>query len=175
MIAHGYSYIGFHSLAVMYLTWGIGSIFSSKIIKMMGIKKAIVICSLLTSLWIFGAILPIHKAENPSKDSFYLNEKFIYVVITILSLANGFFTSPFWVAILKQIYSFSSEDNIGFYLSYFWFYEIFSILVGNFLGFVIFYKGFISGFFIIMGIIALLSSIYFIFLVRSLVIQEGEE
>lgn len=90
-----------------------------------------------------------------------MNDVFIYICVTLLSMANGFFTCPFWVAILKQIYYFSSEDNVGFYLSYFWFYEIFSLLVGNSLGFVIFYQGFISGFFIIMGFISLLSTVYF--------------
>ena len=64
MLSHGYNYTGFHCLAVNYLAWGVGCIFSSKWTREWGFKKATVIGSLFNSVWIYGAILPLYKAEN---------------------------------------------------------------------------------------------------------------
>ena len=46
-------------------------------------------------------------------------------------------------------------------MSYFWVYVVMATLVGNYLGYIIFFNGFITGFFVIMGCFSLFSSIYF--------------
>ena len=94
MISHGYNYLGFHSLAFMYLAWGIGAIFSSKITRRWGFKKCMIVGALFNAAWIFGAILPLYKGENPDATGFLMNDTFIYLFIQIVSIINGAFTAP---------------------------------------------------------------------------------
>lgn len=43
LVSHGYSFLGFHSFALLYLSWGIGCIFSSKWVKAWGFRKCMVV------------------------------------------------------------------------------------------------------------------------------------
>ena len=58
-------------------------------------------------------------------------------------------------------------------MSYFWVYVVLATLVGNFLGYVIFFKGFVIGFFMIMGSISLFAAGYFAIL-KSNTVQDNE-
>ena len=94
MLSHGYSYLGFHSLAFMYLFWGLGSIFSSKLTRNWGFKKCMIIGGIFNSIWMFGAILPIYKAENPDIKGLWMSDTFIYFFLQTVSIINGAFTAP---------------------------------------------------------------------------------
>ena len=58
-------------------------------------------------------------------------------------------------------------------MSYFWVYVVMATMVGNYLGYLIFFKGFVIGFFVMMGTLSLFSSFYF-YLLKTHSPQEGE-
>ena len=65
---------------------------------------------------------------------------------------------------VKEIGRYAPNEELGFYLSYFWGYVIMAGLFGNYIGYLIFYNGFIKGFFLIMGSLSIFAACYFMML-----------
>ncbi len=85
--------LGFWAIALMYLSTGIGSIFSTAIMNKIGDVKCMAYGSLFNAPWIMSLALAGMKGDyNPEverPEPFYLKSAFIAIVIIILSILNG--------------------------------------------------------------------------------------
>ncbi|CDW80606.1 major facilitator superfamily protein [Stylonychia lemnae] len=163
---NGYGPLGNLSIACVYIAWGLGSLFSPTIYKRLGSRKSIFLGVSSNAIWIYSSIICLlDKDMSPNAEiPWYKSEVFGYIIVLGCSTFNGFFNCPMWVAFCKQISSLSSKETYGTYFSYFWCYYISAQIFGNSLASLVLEKFSEIAFFIIMGSIAMLASIYFCFL-----------
>ncbi len=67
----GYEGLGFYSVAVLYLVFGISSFFSTAMVNIIGTKKGFFFGSLTYVFWIFCFLAPCMAYMNPESDAFY--------------------------------------------------------------------------------------------------------
>lgn len=91
-------------------------------------------------------------------------EAITYTVLFFASIVNGFTVGILWAASNQYVAECSSDDNKGFFFSYFWCFYMTSQILGNLIA--AFTLGALSQeyYFIIMAIIASLATFSFIFL-----------
>ena len=68
----------------------------------------------IASLW-----LPAYHATHSDSESFYLSEPFVYVVVIITSMMNGFAMGMTQPASGNYVAECSSEKTKGFYFAFF--------------------------------------------------------
>lgn len=124
--------IGFYSLGLTYMAWGLGSIISPAILKAVGTKPCLIGGGLSNSLWILCSILACLKGSVDEEAiagtyyEFFLSKFFVGALIINCSIFNGFMSGPMWVAMIKFVSDCTTDDNYGFLFSYFWSFYIFS-------------------------------------------------
>jgi hypothetical protein len=86
----GLGKLGFWSVAVMYFSIGIGSMFSTIIMKKIGDIKCMAVGSLFNTPWILSLALCGWRGDYEGDEKpFYLRSYFIVPVILFLSVLNG--------------------------------------------------------------------------------------
>ena len=86
----GLGKLGFWSVAVMYLSIGIGSMFSTIVMKKIGDVKCMAIGSLFNTPWILSlALCGLRGDFEGTEKPFYLRSYFISPLILFLSVLNG--------------------------------------------------------------------------------------
>ena len=90
MTNDGYDALGFISLAFLYLTLGVGCLFSTAIMARIGCKESMIIGSVCDFLWIMTNLVPAFSAENPDSTSFFYSTTFVYMLNVFASLLDGF-------------------------------------------------------------------------------------
>ena len=88
----GLGKLGFWSIALMYLSIAIGSVFSTVVMKRIGDIKCMAIGSLFNTPWIMSMALCGMRGENLKEGGlmpWYLSGSFISPLILILSVLNG--------------------------------------------------------------------------------------
>ena len=86
---NGFKNLGFHSLSMLYLTFGVFSLFSSIIVTKCGMKTSLVLGSLCYAVYIASFILAAMGT---------LNHNLIRGLILAAAALNGFGASILWVA-----------------------------------------------------------------------------
>jgi hypothetical protein len=86
----GYDVLGFLSLALLYLTLGIGCLFATAIMVRIGVKQCMIVGSLCDFFWICINIIPALAEENPDSDFFMFSTGFIYFINVLASVLDGF-------------------------------------------------------------------------------------
>lgn len=86
----GYDALGFISLSFLYLTLGIGCLFSTALMARIGCKESMIIGCVCDTIWILSNLIPAYSAENPDSTSFVYSTWFIYIINCIVSLLDGF-------------------------------------------------------------------------------------
>jgi len=164
----GLGSLGFYSLAMLYFACGLGSLFSTSILKKIGVIPSIFVGCLGTTLWVYSAVFSALKAEKPELDSVIVQDWFIIMVVMVMSFVCGFNAAILWVASGEYVAECAVESNKGFYMSYFWNYYMFSQIVGNL--FAAYILGNMSQvtYFIVMGSLCLVANLSFLLLRRPI-------
>jgi len=87
----GLGKLGFWSIALMYLSIAVGSVFSTVVMKRIGDIKCMAIGSLFNTPWIMSMALCGMRGDLKEGDlrPWYLSGNFISPLILILSVLNG--------------------------------------------------------------------------------------
>eukprot|EP00347_Sterkiella_histriomuscorum_P020663 403336944 len=162
---NGFGPLGYLSIGTIYISWGLGSFLSPTIYKRWGSRFSIFIGTFSNSTWIYSSIITLNKRhQDSSQHLWYQTDAFVYTVVLMNSVFNGFCNGPMWVAICKQIASYSSKETYGLYFSYFWVFYISSQIFGNSIAAYVLSNFSQLAFFAIMGTLALVAAFYFCFL-----------
>ncbi len=86
----GYDILGNISNSFAYIGQGTGSIFCVFITMKYGAVKSMSYFAILNIPFIIALLLPAYKSQFPDSNIFLLNDGFVYPVILITSLLNGF-------------------------------------------------------------------------------------
>ena len=86
----GYDQLGFFSLALLYLTLGIGCLVATAIMGKIGVKKSLMLGSFCDTMWILCSIPPALKTQYPDSDSFFFTDGFIIFVQLAAAILDGF-------------------------------------------------------------------------------------
>ena len=107
---NGYGPLGYLSIGFIYISWGLGSFISPTIYKWWGSRFSIFIGTFSNSTWIYSSIITlVERDSDPSVRPWYLSDPFVYTLVLMNSMFNGFCNGPMWVALCKQIASYSSK------------------------------------------------------------------
>ena len=166
--------LGFYSLGVFFISWGVCSLISSKVVAKCGERLALVGGSLTFSLYNATFILSSYYVEKPKPElhTWYLNQTFIIVIVYVAAVLNGFGASIIWLAQGKYVAQCASDSNKELF---FWVFNAIlmcSYIVGCLMSaFVIGAVKNLSEFFSIMTIISVLALIFFLLLPKSTLLQ----
>lgn len=118
----GYDNLGFYSNAAAYLGQGTGSVFCVAILLKIGTIKSMAYFALLNLPFIICLIFPAIKSEHLTDgyQNFFLTDGFVYTVILITSIANGFAMGIVQPASGNYISDCATEESKGFYFALFW-------------------------------------------------------
>ena len=152
---NGYGSLGFYSVGMVYISWGIGGIFSTTIVKRLGPKLSIFLGSFSNAVWIFSHIATIFLRDQ-------WIQPLVWALVFAASMFNGFFNGPMWVAAVRYVFDCAvSKDNYAYCLSVFWVFFVSSQIVGNSLASYVFFRWNQLSFFCITGSLATAASFYF--------------
>lgn len=110
---------------------GVACLFSTTLIKKIGIKKCMVLGAICDTIWVIGCIPVALATENPDSNSFFLTNGFIIFINIFVNLLGGCSTAILWVANGVYIANCATEMNKGFYISYFNGYFLIAGVFGN--------------------------------------------
>ena len=93
----GFKNMGFYSLAMLYLNFGLSSLWTSKVVKAIHPKKTMVIASIFFSLWILSLALTTAALKTPSiRENLSYNT--ICTIVLSVSFVSGAGHSLLWMA-----------------------------------------------------------------------------
>jgi hypothetical protein len=122
--------LGFYSLGLLYIVFAFCCFFATKIVKKCGRRFSLVGGSLCYSFYISTFILSSYRTYHLDSDAWYLNKKFIILIVYLSAAVNGFGASILWVAEGQYISRCANEKNKGFFNSTFWAIFMSSNIVG---------------------------------------------
>lgn len=157
---NGYGPLGFLSIGMIYISWGLGSLLSSTIYKRLGQRWSIFLGAISNATWIYSSLLTLNKQEDDKEEVWYQSSLFVYFVVISNSIFNGFCNGPMWVAACKQVTAYSTPATYGSYFSYFWLWYISSQISGNLIASYVLLHHSQSTFFVCMGSLAVVASVY---------------
>jgi MFS family permease len=139
MSQNGLDELGFYSLGLMYMSWGLGSLISPSIYKKIGTRLCLIFGGLSNTIWIFSSVIVCLKSkEADSLDSpEYKNESFwtstpvIYYLVLNSSIVNGILNGPMWVAAISFVNECADGDQFVAYFSVFWSYYVIAQILGS--------------------------------------------
>jgi hypothetical protein len=117
----GFANLGFYSLSMLYLNFGLSSLWTPIVVKRLHPKKAMVIASLFYSLWILSLALTSAALKNETIRSM-LSYNVVAVIVLSVSFISGAGCSLLWLAQGKYLAD-CAEANLsrkGTYSSIFW-------------------------------------------------------
>jgi hypothetical protein len=100
----GFENIGFYSVASVYGSYSITSLFCSPLVKKLGAKYSLCLASSFFTVWIITFILPAMRFDRTSDGQeveslpFFLQTGFINTMIILASIIGGAGNSIIWVA-----------------------------------------------------------------------------
>lgn len=158
---NGFGNLGFHSLALIYLSWGLVSLISANIVRKIGLRRSLVSGAVSNTILTLTYLLPICKSTFPNSDSIFTDSTFIYTAILLSSIVNGLMTGPMWISIFQIVQECASAKHLGFYYSYFQMFYISSQIFGSMISAFVF--GIFSElyFFLIMSLISASAALLF--------------
>jgi hypothetical protein len=93
----GFANLGFYSLSMLYLNFGLSSLWTPMVVKKLQPKMSMVIASLFYSLWIISLALTSAALKNET-----IREMLSYNAIAVMVLGVGFISgagcSLLWIA-----------------------------------------------------------------------------
>jgi MFS family permease len=98
-----------------------------------GAVKSMARFAILNIPFIIALLLPAYKGDFPNSKIFLLNDWFVYPVILLTSLMNGFGQGVVQPASGNYISDCANEENKGFYFALFWSFYMGSQVFGNLL------------------------------------------
>jgi hypothetical protein len=133
LLDDGFDNIGFTSLAVLYLVFSVCSFFSTAIVnKIDNIAISLSIGGLCESCFIVCFLLPSSYSEaDPENLPWYLDKTFIQYMLIISAAINGAGGGILWTSQGKFIAKCATDENKGFFNSFFWAFYMSSLIIGN--------------------------------------------
>lgn len=93
----GFSNLGFYSLAMLYLNFGLASLWTPKVLKRFHAKKTMVIASLFYALWIISLAMT-SAALKSETISAYLSYNAVVIIVLTVAFVSGAGCSLLWIA-----------------------------------------------------------------------------
>ena len=93
----GFENLGFYSLSMLYLNFGLSSLWTPMVVKKICPKRAMVIASLFYSLWIISLALTSAALKNETIIEM-LSYNSIVVIVLGVSFVSGAGCSLLWIA-----------------------------------------------------------------------------
>ena len=90
--------LGFYILAVLYFSIAVSSIFSTALLKKLGIYKCLIFGGFGHFCFVVAQIFPAIKYDNPDSTSFVTSNTFITTFLIICALINGTGAALIWVS-----------------------------------------------------------------------------
>ena len=179
----GFDNLGFTSVAVLYLFFGIFSFFSSAIVNKIGtINISMSLGAMCYTFWIVCFLLPSFYADLSDTDKenppWFLSKNLITVMLLLTAAINGAGAGILWTAQGKFISECACAENKGFFNSYFWAIFMASQVSGNLIGgLVLKYGGKKTTLFLIFSCLAIAGSFMMCFLrmPKSIVKASGND
>ena len=125
---NGFGQLGYFILAVTYLFIGVGSLISTAMINKYGTRKSLILGGIGVTIWILSTLLAV-KREKLNENG--VGDGLIYMGLFLAAILNGFTVGILWTAANQYIADCSSEENKGFFFSYFWAFYMTSQIIGN--------------------------------------------
>lgn len=123
--------LGFYSLALLYVFFGIAAFLSTPVVNKLGERMSLVVGSLCYALYVATFILAAFRNENPDSTSWILNKQLIAWLILITAAINGFGAGILWVAEGKYISDCANDSNKGYFNGFFFMFYMSYAIVGN--------------------------------------------
>jgi MFS family permease len=118
----GFENIGFYSVASVYGSYSITSLFCSPLVKKLGAKKSLCLASMCFTIWIVTFILPAMSYDRKDEEivPWYLKKPFINTMLILSSIICGAGNSIIWVAHGSYISECATDLNKGLFNGFFW-------------------------------------------------------
>ena len=125
--------------------------------------------------WIFVTILAVQqelKVNSTEEDD--SPDLIITIILFISTIWNGLTVGILWACANNYVARCSSVKSRGFYFSYFWTFYMASQIIGNFIA--AYTLGYLTqtAYFLIMGFICLIGTVFFWYLGTPVIIQGNE-
>ena len=117
----GFSNLGFYSLSMLYLNFGLASLWTPHVLKRLMAKKTMVIASTFYALWIISLALTTAALKSETISA-ALSYNAVAVIVLTTSFISGAGWSLLWVAQGKYLSDCaeSCPSKKGLYNSLFW-------------------------------------------------------
>lgn len=118
----GFSNLGFFSLSMLYLNFGLASLWTTRVMKKLDAKMTMVLASTFYALWIISLALTSAALKSESISS-ALSYNAVVVIVLSISFVSGAGCSLLWIAQGKYLSDCAEArpSRKGFYNSLFWF------------------------------------------------------
>ena len=147
----------------------IGAVVGASITTKIGMKLTFSIGFIFLSMMVFCQILTAWRAqqnENGNQDGghFFTSKRFVVPFLFISHIIAGFGQAIIWVAHGEYISLCATDETKGFFFALFWAFYMGSEIFGNLTGALIITRASGPVFFLIMGLIMLITVFGYIFL-----------
>jgi len=172
----GFGKLGFYNLALISIFCGVGALFSTSITNRIGVNMSLFIGAAVDAAWILTSLLPTLRNKMGQDADQYLvySTGFIYTVMLLASCICGFTTGLLWTSQGVYISACASEETKGFYFGFFWSTYTCSQIVGNLVAALVLGNTDEITYFIVMTVIAAVSSFFFITLRKPVKIADPD-
>lgn len=82
--------MGYYSNSIVYIGQGSGSFLAVSLMDKVGDRRTMVIASIMCLPYIAAFLIPAFKSVNTWDNNWYFGTPFVYALILVLSLVNGF-------------------------------------------------------------------------------------
>lgn len=159
-------------MAVLYFSIAVSSIFSTALLKKLGIYKCLIIGGFGHFCFVVAQIFPAIKYDNPDSTSFVTSNGFITTLLIICALINGTGAALIWVSNGNYISECATPKTKGFFYGFFWIVYMMSQVVGSLIGAAILKSGQNQTFFYVaLAVLAAGASLSFWFIRKPLVLE----
>ncbi|CDW72384.1 major facilitator superfamily protein [Stylonychia lemnae] len=164
----GFDNMGFYSMSLLYLAFAFGSFFSTAIVNKIGVKFSLFIGGLCYFFRIFCFLFPAYYNENKEyrEQYLYLKTGFIDSMILVSAMINGLGSGILWTSQGKYVSSCATDENKGFFFSYFFFIFMISQILGNLIAAFVIRANGQPTYYIIMSSLSFFGSLVFLFLTQ---------
>lgn len=150
----GLNNLGFHSLAILYFSFGFCSLFASTVVSKLGPRYSMVLGAFCYSLYIGTFIIASLQAPKAA----------LITAFYITAALNGFGASILWVGQGRYISECATDSNKGNFNSIFWAIYMGSALVGDLFGAFMISEVNEVVFYILMTALCIMASLFFMLL-----------
>lgn len=124
----GLDRLGFYILALLYFFMGIGSLMSTAVINKFGTRFCLILGGLGNVIWILSTLLAVYYEEMRDKG---VPDAIVYIGLFAATIINGFTVGILWTSANQYVADCSTDENKGFFFSYFWSFYMTSQILGN--------------------------------------------